>query len=76
MVTYPSLDFNHVYITLAKTLKINGERYGVDAIDISQSFVSHIFEREKLEQVKDIILITELEKFVLYSRNEEKQHLL
>ena len=72
MVTYPSLDFTSLYITLAKTINVNNEAYGVGAIDVDTSFLPSIFSNEELskdhlKKGADIILITEIEDIVLYS---------
>ena len=66
LVTYPSVDFENLWITLSKVLKNpDGEPMGVVAIDVDTSFLSEVLAKQTAD---DYFLITTKKQLVLYQK--------
>ena len=58
LVTYPSLNFQYLWVSLSRTIHRDGVPFGIAAIDIDTSFLSDIFYGQVFDSVQDYFLIT------------------
>ena len=73
LLTYPSVDFDAIWVSLVKTIAdADGKPFGVAIIDIDTGFLAETLTGGVFDNVNDFFLITIPEELILYGDKTKK----